>query len=900
MGSQLVGLPPGDYTLTAEHDGFAKFVRRGIVVLAGLNLRLDITLKIGSLTETIEVPAATPMLEADTAVQAINIDGDFQRRLPLSSRRDWSDFLELSPGVVGWHIDPNVSGPAYMVRGSDLDGHVLLIDGADLGSFFQSASSYIGFNTDAIADAQVKTGAVDASTPLGIGAVVNVTRSGTNQVRGTAATVYKPLRWNGTNNPNGTVATDTLFQPDLSIGGPVLGNHTWFYGAYRYTRREVGISRSEKQMRDLRALVPGFRPFDNRSRLHFYYLKVTAQLSPRHQMYVFAQRDLNPQESNSAIDGGRFQAFARGGPAYAARISSMWNDSLTTRVLASFNAKSSNPDPGIFGSYVGEGASRLVHERVFSSAGRLVGTGVIARLDNFPFRGLVPSSKATLQADLTYYRSGWLGSHDLQIGGYLQPRLRTETRNTFVNGGFAIEEVVLRQAADPAAGFVPFQRVVYDAASVTQSSLAARDYAFYLQDAWKPWPSLTIQAGVRLDWIGVTDRLFRVTTQESLDAGPRLGATYTVTKDRHNIVRASWVRVHDMPQSLSLPSAGTNQVGLRDLYDLDLDGEFETVFVTPPTLAVTRGREIDPRRHQGHIDEWILGYRRQLPSQISLDASFVRRNYEDRPALIEVNGIYDGGIFRGYRDEASNQIFRVTNNTHNWFVYSALEVTATKRSPRIQALGTFTHAFQHLGGTWQPNDPASFLQPKAFPNDRGLGYWRAQETDSLSLFLAHSQPWRRDILRGGLSYLGPWHLVLSTTYTLQSGSYSGPILTRIAAPDPGYGPPTIRLSNGRLVSNPLATTIRFAFGTRGEGQIMAPAVRVWNLRLGRDFRFGDRCRLETAFDIFNVVNDRVDQSFRFGGNHLFSPDYAAGPAGEFRGLHRQTPRAAQASIRWVF
>ena len=84
---RVLELPPGEYKLTAERQGFARFVRPGIVARAGLNLSLDIDLAVGSRAETTTVRAETrPMLEASSAVQAVNIDGEFQRQAPLSTR----------------------------------------------------------------------------------------------------------------------------------------------------------------------------------------------------------------------------------------------------------------------------------------------------------------------------------------------------------------------------------------------------------------------------------------------------------------------------------------------------------------------------------------------------------------------------------------------------------------------------------------------------------------------------------------------------------------------------------------------------------------------------------------------------------------------------------------------
>ena len=75
---------------------------------------------------------------------------------------------------------------------------------------------------------------------------------------------------------------------------------------------------------------------------------------------------------------------------------------------------------------------------------------------------------------------------------------------------------------------------------------------------------------------------------------------------------------------------------------------------------------------------------------------------------------------------------------------------------------------------------------------------------------------------------------LQHSFTMQSGIPSGPITTNLAASDPQYGPATL-LIGGRTVSNPLATTYRFVYANRGEGQFWTPWLTTWNTRLGRKF-----------------------------------------------------------------
>lgn len=289
---------------------------------------------------------------------------------------------------------------------------------------------------------------------------------------------------------------------------------------------------------------------------------------------------------------------------------------------------------------------------------------------------------------------------------------------------------------------------------------------------------------------------------------------------------------------------------------------------------MNQSRQIDPNFHQPFIQEGVIGFARQFPGQLSVDVTFLRRNYKDRPALVDVNGIYDGVVFKGYKDETLNDIYLITNNTYNWFVYSGLEISVSKRTKNMQILGGYTRGWQHMAGTWQPNDPASFIQPDAFPNDKGLGSWRGNTTTSLNDNAdTRSASWQTHVVRFGGSYNFPWRFTVATNVSVMSGPYSGPVYTTIAAPDPKFGPSTVTLSNGRKVPNPLATTYRFAYATRGEGQVKAPAQATWNLRVQRDFAVGQR-RLTLSVDAFNLTNSGADQQFLDGGNVLTSANYA--------------------------
>jgi hypothetical protein len=322
------------------------------------------------------------------------------------------------------------------------------------------------------------------------------------------------------------------------------------------------------------------------------------------------------------------------------------------------------------------------------------------------------------------------------------------------------------------------------------------------------------------------------------------------------------------------------------------------VFTTPASSAVAVDRIVDPQFHQPYADETSIGYRRQLPSLVSVDATYVYRETKDRPVLIDTNGIYTNGVFKGYTNPAFNQIYLVTNNQWNRLIYSGLDISIAKQGDRVQWLATYNHQWRHVAGTWVPNDPASFIQPGAFANDKGIGNTKAPfstptESNSLSgTYMAGSGQWRDDVISISGSVRGPLGIRCAPLMAYQSGPWSGPIVTRIAAPDLAFGPTTLVLSNGRLVSNPLATTIRFAYPTRGDGQFTLQGMFSLNLQVSREFRLGSRT-LQVSLSAFNLTNDDAPLQIAGGANQQYSTTYQ-------QGIIVQQPRAAQAQFRFLF
>lgn len=862
---RLLDLEPGQYTVRASLTGFRTYEREGVAVRAGLNLGLDIVLAVGGAQETVQVVAATPLLEDKSATVAVNVDGELQRDLPLSSRRYWSDFMRLVPGVASTELNEG----SFYLHGADIDTHVTLIDGADMGSPQQAALLYTNLSVEAINDVQIQTGGAEASSPIGTGAVINLaTASGTNTLRGAVATVFQGKRWYSNNNPGGTTSAAEIIQPEFSLGGPVVADRSWLFGSYRYLRTDSSVSRSASQLATLQAIQPGWAPFDARSEGHFYFVKSTTQLGPRHQVLASFQTDPIDKDSVGATSLTPGVYSTTGGSGITARLSSTWSSALISRVGVSYN------DKHIEISTPQNAPERLIHGTAALSSGRLTGSGFLAVLDNGN-TGLgtrAPYGKTTITADLTYFLTGLAGSHELQ-GGFYAQRLDQELYLVYANGGFVQEELVLVNAANLAGPRVPFHRRYMDNTEVRSTYGLTTDYAFYVQDTWRPITRLTITPGVRVDRLRRNDKQFGIVTQESVEVGPRLGANYALGVT--DTVRATWGRIHEQPW-IGGGAAGNTTAGFRDEYDNDLNGTFETVFVSPGSTALNPAIVFDPDLHQGYVDEWTAGYRRQLPAASSIDVGFVqRRTYTQ--ARVDINSIFENRVFRGYVNESQNAISLLTNNDWNHRLYRGLELQFAHRHDGLSLIGSYTRQWFSDQGTWLPNDINGILQPSVFENDRGTG----------------TPQWRDHILRMGSAWTAPYAITLAANYSYQSGPWQGPILTRLAAADPAFGPATVTLSNGRVVANPLATTTRFKNVTRGDGQTTLPGVHVFNVRVGREFTFDSARRVEVALNLFNLTNEGAPQTWLGGAAQDFNPNFG-------RGGNIQLPRTAQLYVRATF
>lgn len=225
-------LPPGEYELKIEVEGFAPQLRR-LQLTLGQTVNLDIELIAGGSQEVIEVSGATPILDLNKTEVSTTIDRQKIENLPIN-RRNFLDFSLTTPGV---NIDRlPIQGPAA-ASGLSFNGQTprqnnITIDGLD-NNDLGSSSVRSTFSQDAVQEFQVLSNSFSAEFGRAIGGIVNiVTRSGTNEFHGSAFLFNRNQDLNARNAFARTNPPFSQYQYGFTLGGPIVKNKHFFFASY--------------------------------------------------------------------------------------------------------------------------------------------------------------------------------------------------------------------------------------------------------------------------------------------------------------------------------------------------------------------------------------------------------------------------------------------------------------------------------------------------------------------------------------------------------------------------------------------------------------------------------------------------------------------------------------------
>lgn len=871
---------PATYEARAQLDGFQPAVR-SVTVRIGNTVTLDFALSVGSLTESVTVSGAAPVVDAERTGLAVNVNNTALTSLPVSTSRRYQDIWALVPGV---YVRPDQSDINPSVNSRGTSENSTKIDGMDVTDPFGGGVFSASFNFDAIQDIQVKTlGAEAEDGPRTGGFMSIVTKSGGNELHGSAALFVIPESFNSSNVSGIAPNKRKDLQPDLTLGGPILKDKIWFFGAYRRVQQD---------------LTQNNAPIPTERRGNQWYVKVTNQINPSHRLQAQFQWDktraANAVVRNTAVGATSSTAglsslspqlvaadaygdLVTGGPLIGANYTWVVTPKVLFQFIGSYMInKPQNAEPS--GDF---SPTRIIQT---NAAGNIAGSlttiaqegslGVIDRSDR---------SMLYLYPSLSFSANKW-GFHDLKIGSEIYPFLRNKTSRDVSPLEFYFRP--------PSGGAdILFEQDTFrtnGGGSVVRNEAYERIFGGYIQDRWKPRQNISVKAGLRID----SNRIY--TKDRNKVLAPLLPAGFpTVTADK------------EFSQTTYAPNFGiaydAGKVGVfrgtagRYYEWVDLgggDGTSHAPYVVATDIARSSPRTNAPLLNQtlpgafpigvnygqGNVktytNEFSAGWERQLPGQSSLSVTFLLKRTLDFQGSDDMNVVRDPttGALLARPFPAFDAVLRTYAPNYTYQQFRSIQLVYSKNfADRWGMNANYAYGY-HQAIQREFNATRDMLQFQGFTRDEATNNWVSPRHNArVSSFVRL-----------------PFDTMISGFYTFTQGPRTD-ILTGDAALNAAA--PQVILGNGRAVSDPFFNVAYPRAGARGVDLLAADNVHLFNIRAQKTIRINATQRAEFSIDVFNLFNS--DASFGFISADARSANFGVP-------TNFVAARVAQIGVRYVF
>lgn len=842
---RFLGLPPGQYQVTFQLEGMNTVIRKGILVMVGKTITVDVGMTLKSLEENIVVQGKSPSIDRQKTTTVTSLDNKLLEMIPTPGRRVM-DYFNLAPGIN----DNTAHGSGEMENSYNLDG-------VNVGDPVTS-TEFVTFAMDTMEEVAVQTGGLSAEYGSVKGAVLNVvTKSGGNNFSGSLAFYYdnKSLQSDNTKGtdlyrPDHPEKTGRKFQiePGFSLGGPIIKNKLWFFGHLSMISREQ--------------YVPGYPhdrppeesiPVDEQE--YFPYIKFTFRPSAADKfMFSYNYSDFRTNHRGASRFYNEDTTQIQTTPTHMFNAhwtrtfgANFYGNLKLAYIKSNLNLHAKKPGPQ-YGDWL---------------TGFQTGTNWRNRDDN-------QRDRYQLNLDFTTFIDNLAGSHELKIGGELQA---------------AKSRWILEVNPDPQKSLawifywpelVGGNGIYY---GFHMHSFDRKEdmlnYSLFLNDTWNVTRNLTLNIGVRFDYnsviwppqnqdenppfnpwgLRVDRRIYKsITALQWKNLSPRLGFIYDIFADGSTLFKVSWGR-YVIPNAiqwvnLAHPNGWYYWTEVYYGYEIIVD----TLGLVAPINTQVGYKDHDLKASTA--DELTVGIEREMWEDWSLSIRYLKKWDRDLihmvdAAALDIDALMDNGelVWRGWEkvqttDPYDGSTVTFYNNLNPYRLsqlyivnppgaerkYDGVEVTLNKR---------YSHG-------WSLN--ASYV----YANSRGLIALNRNDIDGTQS-LGTSDLWvnpnahinaegrfpyeRRHQLKITGLVNGPWGVSIGGYFRHLSGQRWTRYITS---------------SFLGLELNQLTETIK----AEKRGANGYPAINILDLRLEKTFKLG-KIQLNLFADIFNVFNDNT-------------------------------------------
>jgi hypothetical protein len=845
------GLPPGQYTVVIEFPNM-RTVRETATVALGDTARLDAVMALEALEELVTVTAETPGILATTQTGE---NYRFEEIDLLPAPRTLQGIASLAPGLT----DNTPNAGQLTISGAFAYDNVFLVDGVDINdNLFGNPNNL--FIEDAIEETQVLTSGISAEYGRFMGGLVNaVTRSGGNQFRGSYRLNFTNPSW--TRETPFEVDQGITRQSDLSqvhegtIGGPILVDRLWFFGAGRFqdsTRTETFPETG----------LPQEQRVDNRRG----EIKLTGTIAPNHTLQgtYLNNRTEQFQASfpfNLSIDPNTYVDRELPNHLFVTSYSGVISPTLFG------TAQISRRHFGFRGT---GGTSTDVIDSPFFSRGVLPGV-TPTRHYNAPYwSAFDPEDRNNWQfsASLAHFRSTPnFGTHDIKFGFERFVSTRTGGNSQSATGFVVSTDYALgpdgRPLFDASGRVVPVFRGTTGAVGTALTRIeqwmptigAQLDLAtnsFYVHDRWAANRNWSFDLGLRYEQVR-GEATGDITTADTSAWMPRLGASFDVRGDGRLVLQSTYGRYsgkYNESQFGRITPVGTPSLLLWEYLGPEGQGvDFMPAYDLNNYRIISgnfplQSRRFAPDLRSPNANEFTAAVGSAMGRSGHVKLTYVQRTYSD---FIEQFVTMDTGqvdvVFEGQNfGRFDVQEFRNTDVPRR--EYRAVQFQARHNvTPWLPLHAHWTLQLRNQGdfegeGVNQPGNWSSFgFQPEFFVRERNEPFGRIDDFQRNRVYLWTSLP-------ANLGFAGRADVGLMYRYhspLTHSIFATGVPLTDIQrARDPGY-------------ARPQASQTLY-FGERGVGEFNSR--HLFDLSLSYQLPIWRNLGPWAKFEMHNVFNDQ--------------------------------------------